>query len=97
MDQIGLELLLAGGIVGFLIGAVGIGGVLLIPALVAVSGLTPHQSSATALFTFMFTGVLSSFLFQRKGSIDWRPSKHKASYKMSWEKFATCMEEGARP
>jgi uncharacterized protein len=67
-------LLLASGVVGFLIGAVGIGGVLLIPALIALAGLTPHQASATALFTFLFTGILGTVLFQRKGSIDWRQS-----------------------
>lgn len=56
---------------GLFIGAVGIGGVLLIPALSALGGLSVHASSATALFTFFFTGVLGTFLFQRKGSIDW--------------------------
>ena len=65
-------LLVAAGIVGFLIGAVGVGGILLIPALIGLAGLTPHQASATALFTFIFTGLLGTFLFQRQGSIDWR-------------------------
>lgn len=60
--------------VGLFIGAVGIGGVLLIPALSALGGLSVHASSATALFTFFFTGVLGTFLFQRHGSIDWRIS-----------------------
>ena len=67
-----IALLLASTVVGCLIGAVGIGGVLLIPALIALADLTPHQASATALFTFLFTGVLGSILFQRQGSIDWR-------------------------
>ena len=67
-----VQLLIASGIVGFLIGAVGIGGILLVPALVALAGLTPHQASATALFTFLFTGVLGTILFQRRRSIDWR-------------------------
>ena len=71
MPESGL-LLLASGFVGFLIGAVGVGGILLIPALVALAGLTPHQASATALFTFLFTGLLGTVLFQRRGSIDWR-------------------------
>lgn len=65
-------LMVAAGIVGFLIGAVGVGGILLIPALIGLAGLTPHQASATALFTFIFTGLLGTFLFQRQGSIDWR-------------------------
>jgi uncharacterized membrane protein YfcA len=69
-----LILLVASAVVGFLIGAVGVGGVLLIPALVAFAGVTPHQASATALFTFIFTGLLGTLLFQRQGSIDWRQS-----------------------
>lgn len=57
--------------VGTLIGAVGIGGVLLIPALVAFAGLPIQIAMATALFTFLFTGIAGSILFQRRGSIDW--------------------------
>ena len=68
----GADVLLASAVVGFLIGAIGIGGILLIPALAAFAQLTPHEASATALFTFVFTGVLGTILFQRKGSIDWR-------------------------
>ncbi len=66
------QLLVASTVVGFLIGAVGIGGILLIPALIAFAALTPHQASATALFTFIFTGILGTILFQRQRSIDWR-------------------------
>lgn len=57
--------------VGMLIGAVGVGGILLIPALTAFAGLSIHQAMATALFTFIFTGIVGTFLFQRRGSIDW--------------------------
>lgn len=59
-------------IVGVFIGAVGVGGVLLIPALNTLGGLSVHASSATALCTFFFTGLFGTFLFQRRGSIDWR-------------------------
>ncbi|MBI3935358.1 MAG: sulfite exporter TauE/SafE family protein, partial [Betaproteobacteria bacterium] len=58
--------------IGLLIGGVGIGGVLLIPALSAFAGLTIHQAMATALFTFLFTGVAGTVMFQRRGSIEWR-------------------------
>ncbi|MDB5808734.1 MAG: rane protein [Betaproteobacteria bacterium] len=54
-----------------MIGAVGIGGILLIPALVAFAGLPIHSAMATALFTFGFTGVAGTIMFQRRGSIDW--------------------------
>ena len=58
-------------VVGVLIGAVGVGGVLLIPALAWLTPLSMHASMATALFTFVFTGLVASVLFQRRGSIDW--------------------------
>ncbi len=61
-------------VVGALIGAVGIGGILLIPGLVMLGGLPIHAASATALFTFLFTGALSTWLFARRGSIDPRAS-----------------------
>ena len=57
--------------VGTLIGAVGVGGILLIPALTAFAGLPIHTAMATALFTFAFTGVAGTVMFQRRGSIDW--------------------------
>ncbi|MEO7728192.1 MAG: sulfite exporter TauE/SafE family protein [Burkholderiales bacterium] len=66
-----LWLLLAAFGVGALIGAVGVGGILLIPALVAFAGLPIHIAMATALFTFAFTGVTGTVMFQRRGSIDW--------------------------
>jgi uncharacterized membrane protein YfcA len=36
------------------------------------AGLTIHQAAATALFSFLFTGILGTWLYQRRGSIDWR-------------------------
>jgi uncharacterized membrane protein YfcA len=57
--------------VGFFIGAVGVGGILLIPALVWLGGVPIHEATATALFSFMFTGLAGTWLFQRRGSIDW--------------------------
>ena len=58
--------------VGVFIGAVGVGGILLIPVLAYLGELPVHTAAATALFTFAFTGILGTFLFQRRGSIDWR-------------------------
>lgn len=58
--------------VGVFIGAVGVGGILLVPALAYLGGLTVHAAAATALFSFGFTGILGTVLFQRRGSIDWR-------------------------
>lgn len=57
--------------VGMLIGAVGVGGILLIPALNLFAGLVIHEAMATALFSFIFTGIVGTLLFQRRGSIEW--------------------------
>jgi uncharacterized membrane protein YfcA len=38
------------------------------------AGLTIHQAAATSLFTFLFTGILGTWLYQRRGSIDWKVS-----------------------
>jgi uncharacterized protein len=38
------------------------------------AGLTIHQAAATSLFTFLFTGILGTWLYQRRGSIDWKIS-----------------------
>jgi uncharacterized membrane protein YfcA len=38
------------------------------------AGLTIHQAAATSLFSFLFTGIVGTWLYQRRGSIDWRIS-----------------------
>ncbi|HZP91842.1 MAG TPA: sulfite exporter TauE/SafE family protein [Burkholderiales bacterium] len=60
--------------VGVFIGSAGVGGVLLIPALIAFAGLPVHAATASALFSFLFTGVAGAWLFRRRGSIDWAVS-----------------------
>lgn len=64
-------LALASFLIGALIGATGVGGVLLIPALMFFGGLGTHEAMATALFSFFFTGILATYSYQRYGSIDW--------------------------
>lgn len=59
-------------VVGLLIGTVGVGGVLMVSFLALFGGLGIHQAAATALFSFLFTGVLGTWLFQRRGTIAWR-------------------------
>ena len=57
---------------GFFTGAVGPGGILLIPAFVILGGLDIHEATATTLFVFLFTGLLGTWLFYRRGHIYWR-------------------------
>ena len=59
-------------LIGALIGASGVGGVLLIPALMFFGGLETHQAMATALFSFFFTGVIGTYVYHRYGSFDWK-------------------------
>lgn len=43
----------------------------MIPALMFFGGLETHQAMATALGSFFFVGVCSTWLFQRRGSFQW--------------------------
>jgi uncharacterized protein len=58
-------------IVGVLIGAVGIGGVLLVPALTLVAGISVHQAVPVCTLSFMATGVIGVIVYARHGSIQW--------------------------
>ena len=65
---------LAGGvaiIVGVLIGAIGIGGVLLVPMLTYVLGVSIHVAIATAMFSYLFSGAIGAFEYARRGSVQW--------------------------
>lgn len=48
------------------------GGIILIPALVYLSGLSSHVAMGTTLFTFIFTTSLCSWLYIRLGHVDWK-------------------------
>ena len=60
-------------VVGALIGTVGVGGILLIPALSGIVGMSTHTAMGTSLFSFLFTGLLGTWLYQRHGSIGATP------------------------
>jgi uncharacterized protein len=59
-------------VVGFFIGTVGVGGVLLIPVLGFLAQVDIHTASATALFAFFFCGIVGAALFHRRGNVDFR-------------------------
>jgi uncharacterized membrane protein YfcA len=56
-------------LVGVTIGMVGIGGVVLPPALILIGGIEPHQATAISLISFTLTGVVSVALHLRAGAI----------------------------
>lgn len=66
-----LLLILLALLVGVLIGCVGIGGVLLPPALAYIGGLGLHLAMATAMWSFLFTGIAGTVSFARHRSLDW--------------------------
>ena len=64
-------LLGTGLLVGVLIGAVGVGGVLLVPALTYIGGMGIHAAIASAMVAYFFAGGVGAIQFARHGSIRW--------------------------
>ena len=58
-------------IAGLLIGAIGIGGVLLVPALTYIVGIDVHQAIPACMLSFLATGIIGAIVFARHGSIQW--------------------------
>ena len=58
-------------IVGILIGAVGIGGVLLVPALYLIGGIDVHEAVPACTLSYLATGVIGVIVYARHGSIQW--------------------------
>lgn len=58
-------------IAGVLIGCIGIGGVILVPALTYVGGIDVQVSIASSMLSFLFTGIIGAALYARRGSIRW--------------------------
>jgi len=59
-------------LIGVAMGLVGVGGIFLIPLLVALEGLTVQQAAGTSLATFVATGLVGASLYAAHGRIDWR-------------------------
>ncbi|MFI6025713.1 sulfite exporter TauE/SafE family protein [Amycolatopsis magusensis] len=57
--------------VGLLIGTVGVGGVLLPPALVHLGGFGVPAAAGTSSWAFLFTGVAGTLAYARHGTIPW--------------------------
>ena len=67
-----LVLLLLAVVVGVLIGMVGVGGVLLPPALVVAGGMSAHEATATSTWAFLFTGAVGTVAYAWRGVVPWR-------------------------
>ena len=58
-------------VVGTLIGCIGIGGVLLVPALTYLGGIKIQVAIAAAMFSYLFTGAIGAAIYARRRSIHW--------------------------
>lgn len=58
-------------VIGVLVGAAGVGGFFMPPALTLLMAMDMHQSMALSLFTFVFTGIVGTVYFHSKDSVDW--------------------------
>src|ERR1700682_2771467 len=62
----------AGLVIGIAVGAVGIGGVLLVPILTLALGIDLKRAIAATLLSYLPSGVVAVVLYARRGSITWR-------------------------
>jgi uncharacterized protein len=62
---------LLGTVSGLMIGCIGIGGVILVPALVFVAGIAIHAAIPAAMFAYILSGLVATIVFARHKSIDW--------------------------
>jgi len=60
-----------GVISGLMIGCIGIGGVILVPALVFLIGIQIKIAIPAAMFAYIVSGLVGSFVFARNKSIRW--------------------------
>ncbi|MDD9875349.1 MAG: sulfite exporter TauE/SafE family protein [Gammaproteobacteria bacterium] len=58
--------------VGVLVGGVGIGGVLLLPALSALGGIPLHTAIPACMAAFIATGAVGALIYARHRTVDWR-------------------------
>jgi uncharacterized protein len=76
MSSLGLIAIAALGLTsGILIGCVGIGGVILVPALAYLIGIPIHTAIPAAMAAFLISGVVGSFAYWRAGSVPWTMAK----------------------
>ncbi|MGA7486747.1 MAG: TSUP family transporter, partial [Xanthobacteraceae bacterium] len=58
-------------VAGLMIGAVGIGGVILVPALVDFGGSPIHAAIAAAMASYLLTGLIGTLVYTSKKTIRW--------------------------
>lgn len=71
MSAAALAVALIGGAAGVMIGCVGVGGVIVVPALVYGLGLPIQDAIASAMMGYILTGLIGTTIYARAGSIRW--------------------------
>lgn len=66
-----VAIIVLGLISGLLIGCIGIGGVILVPALHYLGGIPIHVAIGAAMMAYLITGVIGTMVFGNKQSIRW--------------------------
>ncbi|MBO0717542.1 MAG: sulfite exporter TauE/SafE family protein, partial [Rhizobiales bacterium] len=67
-----LWIALLGTLSGLMIGCIGIGGVILVPALVFLAGVAIQIAIPAAMFAYILSGLVATVVFARNKSIEWR-------------------------
>jgi uncharacterized protein len=71
MTSAAVMLMSLGLLAGLLIGAIGIGGVVLVPALVYLANVPVHAAIAAAMMSYILTGLVGTYVYARAKSIRW--------------------------
>jgi hypothetical protein len=66
-----LSVALLGGISGLMIGCIGIGGVILVPALVFLGGIPIQVGIPAAICAYILSGAVATYVFAKHKSIAW--------------------------
>jgi uncharacterized membrane protein YfcA len=66
-----LSIILLGIFAGLLIGSVGIGGVVVVPALIVVFGIPATSALAATMLAFMMSGIIGARAYSSKQSLEW--------------------------
>lgn len=77
-----LGVVLLGALAGLLVGCVGIGGVIIVPALAYIAGIPFHVGIPAASAAYIVSGVIGTASFARAGHVPWRAA---------WPVFAAAM------
>ncbi len=75
MTIIGLSVsALLGFLAGISVGCIGIGGVILVPALVYIAGVPLHAAIPSAMAGYIWTGVVGTRVFLKRSTFNWSSS-----------------------